>query len=299
MKPDIFTGMIPAFVQSSSSTGTTRKRFPPVLFTLPVVLAFLSLLLVKTPSFCDALGSDEQYQSNYEKSTYELAFEEMYEDEVDKLAANINIPGVGNIFDYLEAILDIDIPGVGNYMVIFEDDGLLNGMKSFSVAKSFFGLSRFWNGQFGPVPKCSDQSFGLEGQWTDAICNTTEKLIAICDSQESNCDPLAFQNIVAAKGEIVATSTLRATTLFCLYVNGFNDSHCSPDEIKDCVDDQSKCTQIGLSYYNQVQELSRLLKATATNLLTTNIMGDTALYHSDVYDGAPVADISDPNSNFL
>jgi hypothetical protein len=74
-------------------------------------------------------------------------------------------------------------------------------------------------------------------------------------------------------------------------------SHCSLDEIKDCVDDQSKCTQIRLSCYNQ--ELSGLLKATTTNLLT-NVMGDTALYHSDIYDGVlPVADISDPNSNFL
>jgi hypothetical protein len=54
------------------------------------------------------------------------------------------ITGVGNIFDYLEAMLDMDIPGVGNYMVIFKEAGLLNGMESFSRAKSFFGLSHLW-----------------------------------------------------------------------------------------------------------------------------------------------------------
>jgi hypothetical protein len=130
---------------------------------------------------------------------YSLALEGMHEEEKEK---------IGNI----------DIDGLGNLLAVLLSLGIVNTLPSKdSAMTNLFAFSFFWKDPFDPVPDCTDQSFGFEGQWTDAICNTIETLREACDTQESSCDPEAFQTVVAGTGDIIQASTTKLALGSCLF----------------------------------------------------------------------------------
>jgi hypothetical protein len=77
--------MSPSVSTSTTRNITKRGRFLPL--AVLVLQSFLFFMIVKAPSFCDALDSDEEsYGSNWEKSMYyELEMKALEEKKVQLL----------------------------------------------------------------------------------------------------------------------------------------------------------------------------------------------------------------------
>jgi len=158
---------------------------------LGALQAFLFLLLVKTPSFCYAQVEDS-WDAN------EGLVQEGIVTRLEAAKMNFTIPGVGNPLDTL----------VGAEVLIKE----LGAYRS-DVAYLFSVLPDSYFDR-----PCRDQSFGLNGEWTDMICDAAEKSETLCRQEESFC-PDPIPDIVAVKGSMFKNMSVEtAASLFCTYL---------------------------------------------------------------------------------
>ena len=212
---------------------------------------------------------------------YDDALQRYHDDELKKME---EIPFLGNI-TLKEIMLD-------------SGKGVLNkGYRRATPISDMFGYSFLWNETwffnetFKPVPKCTDQSFGDEGQWTDAICNTTETLREACATQESNCDPKAFPTVVAGTSDVIQASATKLALVGCLLENQFDFETCQDPAVLQ-------------AYRDKVGLLNNLIKHVVpngfNNILFTNFVGEYAtrnIKEQNTTTGPVLLDLSD--SNFL
>ena len=96
---------------------------------------------------------------------YDIALQRYHDDELKKIEEIGDVPLAPGKFINLKKIL------------LDKDSGILNDNYNKSTPISdLFGYSFLWKDGFDPVPDCTNQSFGVKGQWNNTICNTIETL---------------------------------------------------------------------------------------------------------------------------
>lgn len=264
--------MIPS-VSTTTFTRTPtakRSRFPPV----HVLSALLFLILVKAPKFCDA----QDYTilgAQFEASEYALDMIDQYDEAKQELAV---IGILGTLIDNNIINRSIEIP---------------------SGVSLLFMYSFVWNEPFEPLPDCTDQSFGFEGQWTDTICNTIETLREACDAQESSCDPEAFQTVVAGTGDVIQASADRFASLLCLG-STIPQLELTDDNIATCTNqDVIDSLQPNIAYLQNLVNI--YVPGGFDNIVFTKNFMEVATRYFQVGDDCDtaVAELSDPDSNLV
>ena len=257
--------MIPSVSTATfTRTPTTRSRFP-----VQVLSALLFLILAKAPSFCDG------HEAEFENSRYALGMIDQYDEAVQELD-NIGILGT-----------------LTGAKVINE------GFYEPGAVSLLFMYSYLWNEPFEPLPDCTNQSFGFEGQWTDTICNTIETLREACNTKESSCDPEAFQTVAAGTGDVIQASADRFASLLCL---ASTDPQSGPSDdfmIAICTD-QDVIDSLQPNIVDLRAAVNAYVPGGFENIVFTKDVDEvaTAYFDLDEY-GDAQADLSDPDSNLV
>jgi len=201
------------------------------------------------------------------------------------------------IDQYDEAVQELD--NIGILGTLTGAKVINEGFYEPGAVSLLFMYSYLWNEPFEPLPDCTNQSFGFEGQWTDTICNTIETLREACDAQESSCDPEAFQTVAAGTGDVIQASADRFASLLCL---GSTDPQSGPSDdnmIAYCTN-QDVIDSLQPNIVNLRAAVNAYVPGGFENIVFTKDVAEvaTALFDLDE-DGNAQADLSDPDGNLV